>query len=197
MTTDKIRDLCRKLAAVVLLSLALALFDTSFPSVILRYGAFTLCIILSGISIKSSELVPTAKYTALCTALTLWLAVILSYIMPSEKNVEIGIVSALLSVFAVPIFEELFFRASLSSLPLYPLTSALIFGLFHPGGFISAALIGAVLALFYTSSKCITVPIICHMANNALAVISTFRDIRLPILIASSAVIIIINRSKK
>ncbi len=94
--------------------------------------------------------------------------------------VEMSLPRALLSVVAVPIAEELFFRATLfKTLDAVigggwaVFLSALLFSLSHstPPAIILSFILGVLLTLFYRRTGSVRLPILCHLANNLLAVL--------------------------
>lgn len=87
---------------------------------------------------------------------------------------------ALVSVVLFPVSEELLFRATLynsfkKSVPVWvaALFSALVFALLHgeAASMIVAFAAGIMLSLIYDRTGSITLPIICHISNNLLAVL--------------------------
>lgn len=101
-------------------------------------------------------------------------------------------------VILAPIFEEFFFRGALVSFSKAPLTmiiSSLIFGAFHgPDAFLQTFLMGLIFSYFYISSGNIAVPILCHMSNNLLAIITRRSDIRIPVLVITVIIAIVIYK---
>ncbi len=133
---------------------------------------------------------PTA-FCILCLCVMLTATVILSYISPdSAEGESISPAYVLTSLILAPIFEELFFRWSLINLKkprLSAVFSSVVFALFHSAdAFVPTLILGLLLAIFYISSRNIFVPILCHMGNNALALICRYvGDVRIFVLIAS------------
>lgn len=139
---------------------------------------------------------PTA-FCILCLCVMLTATVILSYISPASAEGEsISPAYVLTSLILAPIFEELFFRWSLINLKkprLSAVFSSVVFALFHSAdAFVPTLILGLLLALFYISSKNIFVPILCHMGNNALALVCRFAgDVRIWVLVISALVFLL------
>lgn len=94
--------------------------------------------------------------------------------------VDIPLPRALMSVIAVPIAEELFFRATLfKSINSFigsgwaTVLSALLFSLSHssPPAIILSFILGVLLTLIYRRTGSVWLPILCHAVNNLLAVL--------------------------
>ena len=178
--------------AAVALMMALFLFvDLSgVKGAVLKYLAFTLAALLAGCGVKWQRSTAPRGYTLYATALMLILTVVISYLFPaSSKAGEIDLFGVVCIAVLSPFFEELFFRAGLISFdrPLLSLfLSAAVFASFHsPDSFVQTFLLGIALSYFYISSKSITVPFVCHCANNILALICLGYDIHIPVLIVS------------
>ena len=187
---------CRIIAAVTALAMLLSFEYNGLWQTVIKYTAFFLLSLVAGYK-PLTEKAPFPKlYTLHCTALMLAFAVILSYVLPAnEPAMKLTALRVVSAVILAPVVEELFFRGAMTSFK-YPLAScflsALVFGLFHGDGWLQAFLLGLILSCFYMSSRNIAVPIICHSANNLLAVVSTLRDIRIPVLVISVAIALVI-----
>lgn len=188
---------CRKYAATAVLAILLKSF--SFETVgglILKYAIFAVLSVLAGYSFEGDKQQPKF-YTPYCVCLFLALSIFISYVLPSENGeITLDLVNTVAIVFCAPIFEELFFRGALidSAMPLFSVfASAFLFAVFHnPSDFFQTFLLGLVLAYIYTATGKLRFPILCHMANNALAVLCMYKDVRVPILILCLAVIMLI-----
>ncbi len=139
-------------------------------------------------------------------AFTAFLSIFTSMLF-SPVGRDLSLVSSLVAVLIVPIGEELFFRATLfktleKELPLFfsIIMSSAIFALVHSGtaAMIVAFFAGAVLCIYYRSTKNIFLCIICHAANNLIAVtVTVSENLQLPILFAClvlSVVLFIFSR---
>ena len=148
--------------------------------------------------LKSQKRQFSMAFCLLCLSIMLVSTIVLSYIFPaSSQRVELSFLYVLSSVVLSPILEELFFRWALINLErpiLFAIFSSVIFGLFHSAeSFFPALLLGGLLSLFYVASGNIFVPIICHMGNNALALIcSLVGDVRVLILIVFVIVFVLV-----
>lgn len=185
---------CRMVTAVLALSAALSVIPKGILGEVLKYLLYALLIVFAGYGIKFSLIPIPKKKTAMGVGVMLLMSILISYIMPS-KNVDFDAISVISIVFLAPIFEELFFRGAMitSAHPVVScVVSSLVFGMFHGASFIQASLLGLILSYFYISSRNIAVPIICHFANNMVAVINTYCDLRIPIMIFSAVTILVI-----
>ena len=195
MLNNSVIRYCRLVTAVTALAVLLSLEYRGVWQTAVKYTAFFLLALLAGYK-PTAPKAPPRLLTLHCVALILAFTVMISYILPADGNAEpfdaLRIVSA---VILAPVFEELFFRGAMvrGTRPFVAcLISSLVFGLFHGEGWLQAFLLGLILSYFYISSGNIAVPIICHAANNLLAVVSTLRDIRIPVLVISVAIALVI-----
>lgn len=185
---------CRILAAVAVIVFGTALTPAGAFGTVIKYTLYTAAALIAGLNFKSLTKAPPVKDTVFGCALILSFSILLSFLplkqTSTDTNSTLFILTAL--VFA-PVFEELFFRGGLiffDSLPSTCLMSALIFGTFHgPSAFFQTAVLGAVLSLLYARTRSIYVPIICHFANNLLAIICMRYDIRIWVLIPSALIV--------
>ncbi len=164
---------CRAVAAVAVLALLLDLAQ----GYALRYLLFALAALIAGVRITGED--ANFSGTPFYTSLFLLLSVAVSYLAPSGAADMTG-PDAFFVVLLTPVLEELFFRAALRSLPLYELSSSLVFALFHPTAILQTFILGVALAHFYKRTNSLAVSVTCHAANNALAVACGFWDIRIP-----------------
>lgn len=190
---------CRIIAAVTALAILLSFEYKGVWQTALKYSAFFVIALAAGCKPFSQKSPFPTLYALHCTALMLAFTVILSYVLPSdEAAVPLSALRIVSVVILAPIVEELFFRGAIISFghpAVSCLLSSLIFGLFHGGGWIQAFLLGLILSYFYVSTRNIAVPIICHAANNLLAVITTLRDVRIPVLIVSAITVLAIYKT--
>ncbi len=162
-----------------------------------KYTAYIALTIIAGYRFDTVKARFPKMYTSYCVCLMLALAIVISYVLPSQSQGEWGMIRILTAVIFAPVFEELFFRGALISfkkLPLTCITSSLIFAIFHPGSYFQAFLLGLVLSYFYISSRNIAVPIICHAANNILALLCMRWDVRIPVLAISLTAAVLIYK---
>ncbi len=185
MKRNKLISYCRIATAVTVVALSLIFSVGGVLGAIIKYAVFFIATLIAGFDFEKKSSPAPKGYTLYCLSLTLTFAILLSFIMPSLHTVELSLINVISIVLLAPIFEELFFRGALSGLPYPIISTALIFGVFHGTGFIQATLMGVILAYFYRSSKRLITPIVCHFANNLLALVCTLRDIRIPVLVSA------------
>lgn len=110
---------------------------------------------------------------------SLALSSLLNLFFEIEKR-DVSLLQGLVAVLAVPVAEELFFRATLFKVldGLVPsafavFVSSLIFALSHTGlaSIISSFVLGVILTVTYKKSGSIMLPALCHTANNLLALV--------------------------
>lgn len=91
---------------------------------------------------------------------------------------KVSLLRGVVAVFAVPVFEELFFRATLFKklsriipIPLSVFFSALIFAVCHGtlAAFAVSFVLGILLAVIYNSTHSLLLVTLCHALNNLLA----------------------------
>ena len=97
------------------------------------------------------------------------------------------------AVFLMPICEELFFRGTLFSLldkiiptKLAAVLSSLVFALAHTGisGVLTAFVSGMILSYIYKKEGSLSLIILCHVANNAMASLITVPQIfQIPVVV--------------
>lgn len=190
---------CRVIAAATALAMLLSFEFKGVWQTALKYSVFFLLALAAGFKPTAEKAPFPWLYALHCTALMLAFTVLLSYVLPSNAPAmpldALRIVSA---VILAPIVEELFFRGALVSYghpAVSCLLSSLVFGLFHGEGWLQAFFLGLILSWFYVLTRNIAVPIVCHSANNLLAVISTLWDIRIPVLIISVMTVLVIYKT--
>ncbi len=188
----------RAVTSIVALAVVLGFNLTGVGGAVLKYTAFLALTLFAGYSFETLGTKLPVIYTAYCVSLTLAFSVFLSYVLPSSQSGDKGFVWALSAVLFAPIFEELFFRGALisfSSIPLTCIASSVVFAAFHGAdSFFQALLMGLVFSYFYISSKNIAVSIICHMVNNALALVCMRYDVRIPVLAVSLIAAVLIYK---
>ena len=196
---EKLIRHCRDATAVVALAFLLSFSFDGVLAVVVKYLAFSLIILISGYDFKTFGKRPSKLYTLYSVLLMIAFTVFLSFVLPSNSDeLSFDLLTVLSVVVLAPFFEELFFRGALVSFSnpwLTAFTSSAIFGIFHgKNSFWQAFLLGLILSCFYIASRNIAVPIICHSANNALALVCRRVDIRLPVLVISIIAIILIYK---
>lgn len=189
---------CRVITAVTALAVILSIFDlTGLVGTVVKYSVFLLLTAFVGFDFKERSTPIPLAYTAFCTCLILSLTIIISWVLPApSQSVRLDTLGIISAVILAPVFEELFFRGALISFskPGFSwIFSSVIFALFHGGAFFQTLLLGLALSYFYITSKKISVSIICHMANNILALICMHYDIRLPVFATAVVLAVIIG----
>lgn len=187
---------CRAVTAVTVLAVSLSLWDfRGLVGAVIKYALFLLLTLFVGFDFKAQRGAFFKRHTVFCLCLMLTLTVIISFVLPSrEQEVRLDPIGIISVTLLAPVFEELFFRGALIQLSnsrFGLIFSSVVFALFHGSTFFQALLLGLALSYFYISSKRITVSILCHMANNILALVCMGYDIRIPVLILSVALAVI------
>lgn len=125
-------------------------------------------------------------FAAFFLSVMIFISYLTDIVFTTSDNVKSDIRSVLVSVFIVPIGEELFFRASLFRImkkslnfPIALLFSSLLFALSHTstGACIAAFVAGIVLAVFYEITGSVSLIIVCHMINNLTATVFYVSDV--------------------